>query len=104
MINPAEGEFGNKDFNDDQVLEMVEKIMETMMVELEMDVQIGGIPNNDRPEPNKNVQLTTIQCEWLYERFGRMRPLEFEGSTNPLNVEEWLSSIEIIMDFMEGND
>ena len=28
----------------------------------------------------------------------------FEGSTNPLDVEEWLSSMEIILDFMEIDD
>ena len=33
-----------------------------------------------------------------------MNPKEFEGSTNPLDAEEWLSSIQIIMEFMELND
>ena len=33
-----------------------------------------------------------------------MKPKEFEGSTNPLDAEEWLSFIQIIMEFMELND
>ncbi|KAL5577635.1 hypothetical protein UlMin_019334 [Ulmus minor] len=33
-----------------------------------------------------------------------MRPAEFEGSTNPLDADEWLSSVQIIMNFMELND
>ena len=33
-----------------------------------------------------------------------MKAPVFEGSSNPFDVEEWLSSIEIIMDFMELDD
>ena len=33
-----------------------------------------------------------------------MKPPSFEGSTNPLDVEESLSTIETILDFMELND
>ncbi|KAL5560227.1 hypothetical protein UlMin_036438 [Ulmus minor] len=33
-----------------------------------------------------------------------MKPKEFEGSSNPLDAEEWLSSIQLIMKFMELND
>ena len=33
-----------------------------------------------------------------------MRPAEFLGSTDPLEAEEWLSSIETILNFMELND
>ncbi|KAL5548161.1 hypothetical protein UlMin_003392 [Ulmus minor] len=42
--------------------------------------------------------------EPLYKRFSHMKPAEFEGSTNPLDAEEWLSSIQTIMEFMELND
>ena len=28
----------------------------------------------------------------------------FDGSSNPLDAEEWLSSVQLIMDFMELND
>ena len=33
-----------------------------------------------------------------------MKPQSFEGSTNPLDAEVWLSSMETILDFMELND
>ena len=33
-----------------------------------------------------------------------MKPVSFEGSTNSIDVEEWLSTIEIILEFMELND
>ena len=33
-----------------------------------------------------------------------MKPPTFEGSTNPLDAEECLSSMENILDFMELND
>ena len=33
-----------------------------------------------------------------------MKPSSFEGSTNPLDVEKCLSSMETILDFMELND
>ena len=33
-----------------------------------------------------------------------MKPPSFEGSTNPLDAEEWLSSMETILDFTELDD
>ena len=33
-----------------------------------------------------------------------MKPPLFEGSTDPLDAEEWLSTMETILDFMELND
>ena len=33
-----------------------------------------------------------------------MKPPSFKGFTNPLDAEEWLSTIETILDFMELND
>ena len=38
--------------------------------------------------------------EPLFERFRRMKPPEFEGSTDPLEAEEWLTSLQIILNFM----
>ncbi|KAL5566310.1 hypothetical protein UlMin_029474 [Ulmus minor] len=45
-----------------------------------------------------------IQQELLYVRFGKMKPAEFAGSTDPLEAEEWISSMETILDFMQLND
>ena len=33
-----------------------------------------------------------------------MKPLPFEGSTNPLDAEEWLSTLESILGYMELED
>ena len=33
-----------------------------------------------------------------------MKPAEFAGSTDHLEVEEWISSMETILDFMQLND
>ncbi len=33
-----------------------------------------------------------------------MRPLSFEGPINPLDAEEWLSTMESILDYMEFKD
>ena len=48
--------------------------------------------------------MPEIRQEPLYERFGKMKPAQFIGSTNPLEAEEWFSSIEIILDFMQLSD
>ncbi|KAL5558007.1 hypothetical protein UlMin_034218 [Ulmus minor] len=42
--------------------------------------------------------------EPLYARFGKMKPTEFAGSTDPLEAEEWLSSVETILEFMQLTD
>ena len=33
-----------------------------------------------------------------------MKPPPFEGSANPIDAEEWLFTIEIILKFMERNN
>ena len=38
--------------------------------------------------------------EPLFERFRCMKPPEFEGSTDLLKAEEWLTSLQIILNFM----
>ena len=40
----------------------------------------------------------------LYEKFRRMRAPEFEGSFDPLVADEWLSSLQVILDFMNLTD
>ena len=49
-------------------------------------------------------QPPLVKPEPLCDRFCRMKPTKFEGSTNLLDAEEWLSSIQIIMELMELND
>jgi len=60
----------------------------------------GGIGNrvvrNPPPQP--------MRREYLCERLCKMKPLLFEGTTNPLEAEDWLSTMETILDFMELKD
>ncbi|XP_075492747.1 uncharacterized protein LOC142530795 [Primulina tabacum] len=44
------------------------------------------------------------QPEAVYERFRRMSPKEFSGTTDPMVAEGWIKSIEVIFDFMELAD
>ena len=57
------------------------------------------ISRQDHGENQPPVNLE-IWHEPLYARFRKMKPAQFAGSTDPLEAEEWLSSIEIILDFM----
>ena len=41
---------------------------------------------------NPDAQPVVCQ-EPLFERFRRMKPPEFKGSTDPLEAEEWLTSL-----------
>ncbi|GMN56219.1 hypothetical protein TIFTF001_025336 [Ficus carica] len=45
-----------------------------------------------------------VREELLYERFRHMKQPEFEGSTNPLEAEEWLTSLQIVLNFMDLTD
>ena len=44
------------------------------------------------------------QPEPLYGRFRQMSPPEFEGSTDPLEAEEWMSTIQTIFEFIKLTD
>ena len=55
-----------------------------------------GIERNPQPQP--------VRRKYLCERLCKMKPPLFEGSTNPLDAEEWLSTMETILDFMELKD
>ena len=61
-------------------------------------------PREHGPEILGNPQPQHMRREYLCERLGKMKPPSFEGSTNPLDAEEWLSSMETILDFIELND
>ncbi|KAL5561945.1 hypothetical protein UlMin_031692 [Ulmus minor] len=57
-------------------------------------------PHDERPQPQARVN--TIGP--LYERFRKQGPPSFEGTTDPLVAEEWIRSIERILDFMMLTD
>ena len=40
----------------------------------------------------------------MYECFRRTKPEEFEGSTDLVIAEEWLNSVQIILDFLNLTD
>ncbi|KAL5545016.1 hypothetical protein UlMin_008800 [Ulmus minor] len=61
------------------------------------------VERHDRNE-NRPPFRHGFEMEPLYARFGKMKPTEFAGSTNPLEAEEWLSSIETILEFMRLTD
>ncbi|XP_073031284.1 uncharacterized protein [Primulina eburnea] len=44
------------------------------------------------------------QTEAVYERFRRMDPKEFSGTTGPMIVERWIKYIKMIFAFMELQD
>ncbi|GMN69192.1 hypothetical protein TIFTF001_038246 [Ficus carica] len=41
-----------------------------------------------------------INQEPLYEHFRRIKPPEFKGSIDPLEAEDWLISLQVILNFM----
>ncbi|KAL5578237.1 hypothetical protein UlMin_019936 [Ulmus minor] len=61
-------------------------------------------PEIEQPVPPRAPEHPAIRQEPLYERFRLMKPDEFEGSSNPLVAEEWISSIQTILDFMHLNE
>ncbi|KAL5545187.1 hypothetical protein UlMin_008971 [Ulmus minor] len=61
-------------------------------------------PEIEQSVPPRAPEHPVIRQEPLYERFRRMKPDEFEGSSDPLVAEEWISSIQTILDFMHLNE
>ena len=57
-----------------------------------MDIELPGIHHHN------------LRREYLYERLCKMKPPLFEGTTNSLEAENWLSTMETILDFMELRD
>ncbi|GMN51316.1 hypothetical protein TIFTF001_020458 [Ficus carica] len=46
------------------------------------------------------TNLPLIREDMLYERFRRMKAPEFEGPTDPIEADNWLTDIQVILDFM----
>ena len=45
-----------------------------------------------------------VQQNDLFERFRRMSPPDFEGSTDPLVADEWLASLQVMFNLMYITD
>ncbi|GMN29315.1 hypothetical protein TIFTF001_041297 [Ficus carica] len=56
-------------------------------------------PPAAQPVQDRGVQAATNH-EPLYLRFKRMKPKEFNGSTDHLVAQGWLKSIELVLNFM----
>ena len=71
-------------------------------VEAENDQSRSENDGSSRRDYGKNQPLAApeIQHEPLYAKFGKMKLAQIAGSTDPLEAEEWISSIETILDFM----
>ncbi|GMN64779.1 hypothetical protein TIFTF001_033853 [Ficus carica] len=64
-----------------------------------MRVEVPIDPSAAQPVQDKGVQAAT-NPEPLYMRFKKMKPKEFNGSTDPLVAQGWLKSIELALNFM----
>ncbi|GMN69112.1 hypothetical protein TIFTF001_038164 [Ficus carica] len=62
-----------------------------------------GVPRNAKvPFAPVGVQLNIplVREDLLYERFRRMKAPEFEGTTDSIDADNWLTDIQVILDFM----
>ena len=57
-------------------------------------------PPVQQPVQNNEYQ-TTVKPDPFYVRFLKMKPKEFNGSTDPLVAQGWLKSIELVLNFMD---
>ncbi|XP_062088884.1 uncharacterized protein LOC133795448 [Humulus lupulus] len=60
-------------------------------------------PPTETPTPPQAPPVVH-PMEPLYERFRKQRPPVFEGSTDPLDAQDWKSSLEDIFEFMQLSD
>ena len=52
----------------------------------------------------QGVLASQMTLEAIYERFHMAQPPSFRGATDPIDVEEWMSRIELIFDMMQISD
>ncbi|GMN69765.1 hypothetical protein TIFTF001_038812 [Ficus carica] len=62
-------------------------------------VEVPIDPPAAQPVQNRGVQAATNHKP-LYLRFKKMKPKEFNGSTDHLVAQGWLKSIELVLNFM----
>ncbi|GMN20227.1 hypothetical protein TIFTF001_043039 [Ficus carica] len=66
----------------------------------EQIARFDQIPRANVVPPQGNPVPPVVPEDMLYERFRRMKALEFEGPTDPIEATNWLIDIQIILDFM----
>ncbi|GMN61372.1 hypothetical protein TIFTF001_030470 [Ficus carica] len=66
------------------------------------EVRQGAPQNFEVPLAPAGIQANPplVREDLLYERFRRMKAPEFEGSTDPIEADNWLINIQVILDFM----
>ncbi|GMN27756.1 hypothetical protein TIFTF001_041075 [Ficus carica] len=85
----------------DEDVQFEDVVMAEGMSKMRVEVPID--PPAAQPVQNRGVQVATNH-EPLYLRFKRMKPKEFNGSTDPLVAQGWLKSIELVLNFMDLTD
>ncbi|KAL5557270.1 hypothetical protein UlMin_039506 [Ulmus minor] len=70
----------------------------------EEEEPLAGAPGGVGPRVARNPPPQPMRREYLCERLCKMKPPLFEGTTNPLEAEDWLSTMKTILDFMELRD
>ena len=79
-----------------------------MIQNLQQQQAKPGNPGSIKPHNDKQGAVPLppvppiIHQKPLYERFLRLEPKEFEGSMDPLDAEDWLSSTIAILEFIEN--
>ncbi|GMN32015.1 hypothetical protein TIFTF001_046565 [Ficus carica] len=62
--------------------------------EVPQNVEVPLVPDGMQANP------PLVREDLLYERFRRMKAPEFEGPTDPIEADNWLIDIQVILDFM----
>ena len=97
-----------------QRLEAQEGVIQNLRIELQQQ-RVHPNPNDvppvipppppaPIPQPIANPVVALQPRADLYEKFRRAHAPEFEGSSDPLVADEWISSIQVILDFMNLTD
>ncbi|GMN30141.1 hypothetical protein TIFTF001_035860 [Ficus carica] len=58
------------------------------------DLEVPLVPDGIQANP------PLVREDLLFERFRRMKAPEFEGTTDPIEADNWLIDIQVILDFM----
>ncbi|XP_073289675.1 uncharacterized protein [Primulina huaijiensis] len=59
--------------------------------------------NAERGKEREQVR-PELSSEGAYERFRKMKPPEFDGSTDPMVAFEWVKAVEAIYDYLQFDD
>ncbi|GMN65764.1 hypothetical protein TIFTF001_034870 [Ficus carica] len=113
--DPEEILFGDEDWDvfSDETNQLREQV-----AQLNQIPQTNKVPPQNNPVPPVAPQVPEVRQEvslaptelqrnpplvredLLYERFRQMKALEFEGLTDPIEADNWLIDIQVILDFM----